>query len=1159
MNNFLPRAARSASPWLLAGFLALMTSGHALAADALPKVPADPVDQQLQSVCAAEAATAALPDTPATTERIDALQQRSDPEALALACRLWWAAQRLAGGDPVRRLHWQVIVAGSLVWLNRPSEARPIAEAAYWQLAAADPPQPTEASQAASLVMVTLFQQGDSAGHLEWSARSLEWAAKPGSSIDAHSYARMQLAHGIALSDARRFDEAQSLLQRVLQQHEGQLPEFADEVAAVLRALSINLRRLDRYAEGLQYIEREIGLRRQHVPSKPLEVAVALQNRAVLQIQLARFDAAEASLREGMAEAERGDADLFSHRSTMLEALTRLLLVRGRLDEAAQVAQRAVALIDGSPVAGSLRSARPLRSVANVQLAVGDLPAALATLRRALALLDAKPGTGDFDTELRLRLAWVRLQLELGDPAEARAGLQRLAQRQPAKSPLAPSERAAVSMLEAAVALKLAEPAAAQAAWRAADGALGQLFDDKHPERLLVRAEQCQHQQAEACEALLAAWQAGAAMSPEVQARVLSALAQHRLRRDGAQEAERWSQRAMGAAIVSSRARLQWQAYADHAAVLAAQQRMLEAVFFGKQALQLLQRQRAQLSRLGNAAEELYLADKTQLYRRVSDWLLAEQRVPEALQVMRLLKRSEGEDFNERAAADGQAAQLSLTPLEQSLQQAFEAAALGETEVLQEIDRLRRLQAARRITPEEQARLSQLSATQEADREQRQQRLEAALADLHQRASAARRQPAPRMVPPRPIEPDSLHAYLLAGEQRLSVLTIGAGGQRVSSVALPSAELARRIAGLLGKVQQRAPLHEEAQALYRDIALPIDRAAKAQHARRVVLWLDGPLRYLPFGMLHDGQRYLAQKYVLALAAPVLDASAVARPGGEEAAGSDTVRTSAAAGAAAGTAGAIAAPHRLHAFGVTRAMGGLPALPGVGEEFCGIVGGPLRGLDPQTAGCAGAVGLAADGPGALGQGVLPGEGDVNEYFTEAALRAAGAAADALAALRPILPANVQSKPSSQMTRPTRLLHVGTHFVLRPGNVAKSWLMTGDGGRLSLERMRKLPLGRPALVTLSACETAVAGDHGDGREIDGLAATLLGNGAQRVVASLWRVDDRATSKLMQRFYAEIGRQPQDFAGALQRAQQALLATPAAAHPYHWAAFTLAEAQR
>jgi CHAT domain-containing protein len=140
----------------------------------------------------------------------------------------------------------------------------------------------------------------------------------------------------------------------------------------------------------------------------------------------------------------------------------------------------------------------------------------------------------------------------------------------------------------------------------------------------------------------------------------------------------------------------------------------------------------------------------------------------------------------------------------------------------------------------------------------------------------------------------------------------------------------------------------------------------------------------------------------------------------------------------------------------------------------------------------------------------------------------------------------------------LLHMGTHFVLRPGNVSKSWLLMGDGAKLSLERLRGLPLGQPALVTLSACETGVGGERADGREIDGLAGALLDNGARQVIASLWRVDDRSTAQLMHRLYAEIKRAPDDVALALHRAQGAALRA-GSAHPYHWAAFTLATAQR
>jgi CHAT domain-containing protein len=56
---------------------------------------------------------------------------------------------------------------------------------------------------------------------------------------------------------------------------------------------------------------------------------------------------------------------------------------------------------------------------------------------------------------------------------------------------------------------------------------------------------------------------------------------------------------------------------------------------------------------------------------------------------------------------------------------------------------------------------------------------------------------------------------------------------------------------------------------------------------------------------------------------------------------------------------------------------------------------------------------------------------------------------------------------------------------------------------------------------------------------------------VLASLWDVDDRATSELMRRFHAEW-RAGVDASVALLRAQTALRADPRWAHPTFWAAW-------
>ncbi|MGH9847675.1 MAG: CHAT domain-containing protein, partial [Blastocatellia bacterium] len=64
-----------------------------------------------------------------------------------------------------------------------------------------------------------------------------------------------------------------------------------------------------------------------------------------------------------------------------------------------------------------------------------------------------------------------------------------------------------------------------------------------------------------------------------------------------------------------------------------------------------------------------------------------------------------------------------------------------------------------------------------------------------------------------------------------------------------------------------------------------------------------------------------------------------------------------------------------------------------------------------------------------------------------------------------------------------------------------------------------------------------------------------GAPRVVASLWKVDDKATSELMKHFYqAMLGEQHLRPAAALRAAQIALWQQKQWQAPYYWAAFVL-----
>ncbi len=137
----------------------------------------------------------------------------------------------------------------------------------------------------------------------------------------------------------------------------------------------------------------------------------------------------------------------------------------------------------------------------------------------------------------------------------------------------------------------------------------------------------------------------------------------------------------------------------------------------------------------------------------------------------------------------------------------------------------------------------------------------------------------------------------------------------------------------------------------------------------------------------------------------------------------------------------------------------------------------------------------------------------------------------------------------------------------------------------------------LVTLSACETAL-GRQAGGEGFVGFTQALLMSGTRSVVLSQWKVDDKATSLLMARFYQNLlgrrgaggtdaesggvargegvaaqpdGRRGGRRAGGPGSRREALLAdgggaapvgSPSAkpgairpyAHPYYWAAFIL-----
>jgi CHAT domain-containing protein len=140
----------------------------------------------------------------------------------------------------------------------------------------------------------------------------------------------------------------------------------------------------------------------------------------------------------------------------------------------------------------------------------------------------------------------------------------------------------------------------------------------------------------------------------------------------------------------------------------------------------------------------------------------------------------------------------------------------------------------------------------------------------------------------------------------------------------------------------------------------------------------------------------------------------------------------------------------------------------------------------------------------------------------------------------------------------VMHFATHgnldyedftksFITMAGNPGKS-----EDGKLTLEELWGMEvMTHLNIVVLSACQTAVTKGSNESSAVSP-ASGFLQNGVKSVVATLWKVDDEATSLLMGEFYKNI--KTMDSVDALRNAQITLSHNPKFVHPYYWAAVVL-----
>jgi CHAT domain-containing protein/tetratricopeptide (TPR) repeat protein len=370
--------------------------------------------------------------------------------------------------------------------------------------------------------------------------------------------------------------------------------------------------------------------------------------------------------------------------------------------------------------------------------------------------------------------------------------------------------------------------------------------------------------------------------------------------------------------------------------LFAQQQQPEAAIIFYKSSVNLTEAIRQNLQTLPLEQQKAYTATVADTYRALADLLLQQGRIPEAQQVLDLLKLEELREFTDTRAvwtSDG----LQLTAAEQTVADAHGSLiALGADLI----------DCERTNCPD----LNTLYQRQEAlvaqyDREVA--RFTATIRD--NRADDGIFQD------PESISGDAqdlLEAYAAEGETALLIypfvledklwLVWATVGNVIGSVEVPVARgdlsaTVQRLGELLqtGNTRNIAELQATSQQLYDWLIAPLEGELAANDIDHLVFVNDRVTRYIPMAVLHDGDQYLLERYTL---------STVLAPGATE---------------MGDRLGPVPETPVL-GLGVTRPIGDFNALPAVGPELAAIVRGPE------------------------GEGVYPGQVFLDEAFTLDAL-------------------------------------------------------------------------------------------------------------------------------------------------------------------------------
>jgi CHAT domain-containing protein/Flp pilus assembly protein TadD len=620
-------------------------------------------------------------------------------------------------------------------------------------------------------------------------------------------------------------------------------PEHA-EVALRLNNLAAAHNQLGQVAQALSLLERALVIDEKALGSQHPQVALILGSQAALLRLLGRLDDALPLTRRAVRIAEESLGPDHPDTAQQLLGLGTQLIDMGRIGDALPVIQRAIAILDMVHGAEHPSVAEALPSLSAVYRQVGQVDRAIALDRRRVDICERVLGPDHPTTGAALAGLARSLNMN-GEGGRAEPLIERaLRIAQERQGPEHPD-----------TAFRLNELALVYDARRA--------YDKVPP--LMRRAFDIVQKTYGPRSANAAVITLNLAAALEQAGDLASAGPMFDL--------------ALQRAMAQQEPRVRFIAFRDFARYRARLGDERSAIFFAKLAVDGFQTLRGGAASLSDDMQRSLLDNNKRVYQDLARWLVSAGRIAESEDVLRLLKSQELFELTRDGGTAGTAgtATASLAGAEIGLDREFRALQGAGIAQANELESLRRLDdQGARLSAAQDARRLQLLKDQEGWRKDFERFMASVQPRLSRDAQAAGEQRQRIEAGSSALmgyirdsnDKSSLrHAALsyVVTDDSVSVIVTTAEGATARQTSLQRGELNARVAQLRQLLQNpRLDPRPAAQALYTILLAPIEQELSALAPQVLVLNLTDILRYIPFAALHDGQRYLVQRYALAL-------------------------------------------------------------------------------------------------------------------------------------------------------------------------------------------------------------------------------------------------------------------------------------------------------